>query len=78
MIGSLRATFGDLPRRSSQSEKKPPNITPIEAAMNGMIAKKPIFSQAIWRSVARYVGNQVRKNTSVELPANWPRQMPVS
>jgi len=53
MIGSLRATFADLPRASSQSESTPPNITPTDAAMNGRIAKKPILSQPMWRSVAR-------------------------
>ncbi len=76
MIGSLRAMFAEPVRRSRKSETMPPTITPTDAAMNGRTAKKPTFSHAICRSVARYVGNQVRKNTSVELPANWPIDAP--
>ena len=44
--------------------------------MNGRTVKNPTLIQPICRSVARYVGNQVRKNTSVELLANWPIDAP--
>ena len=52
-------------------------LSPPAAATNGRMEKKPTFSQGICRSVASQVGNQVRKNTSTVLPANWPMLAPM-
>lgn len=78
MIGSLCVRFVDLLWCSSQLEKILLNIMLIDVVMNGIIVKKLIFSQFMWCLVVRQVGNQVRKNMSVELLVNWLRQMFVS
>lgn len=53
IIGSFRAILADPVLVSSLSESQPPNSTPIAAAMKGKTAKRPAFTHAICRSVAR-------------------------
>ena len=38
----------------------------------------PACRNVMPRAVTRYVGNQVRKNTCVELPPNWPIDAPIT
>ncbi|KWV88231.1 hypothetical protein PFLmoz3_01126 [Pseudomonas fluorescens] len=73
MIGNLRAKPTDAPRRISQSENTPEHSTPTNAARNGKEASKPDWIKSMPRYFTRYVGNQVRKNHSVEFRQNWPR-----
>src|SRR5689334_695098 len=77
-IGTFRAAPSDAPRRTIASERRPEQSTPTNAARKGSDARKPAFTKLIPRSCTRYVGNQVRKNQSVEVSANWPRYTPHS
>ncbi len=52
-MGSLRAMLAEPVRRKRKSDSTPPPTTPAVAAMKGRMAKNPIRSHAMWRSVAR-------------------------
>src|SRR5215217_5701995 len=77
-IGTLRAVPSEAPRRTIRSDKTPELSTPTNAARNGSDARNPAFTKLMPRACTRYVGNQVRKNQSVEVSANWPRYTPQS
>src|SRR4051812_13411176 len=78
MIGTLRATLSEAPRRSIVSDSTPEHNTPTNAPRKGSEARKPAFTKAMPRAWTRYVGNQVRKNHSVVVMEYWPRYSPHS
>src|SRR5436189_905139 len=69
-MGTLRAVPSDAPLRTIASDRSPELSTPTNAARKGSEAKNPAFTKLIPRACTRYVGNQVRKNHSVEVSAN--------
>src|SRR5215208_7696372 len=77
-IGTLRAVPSVAPRRTIASESTPEQSTPTNAARKGSDARNPAFTKLIPRACTRYVGNQVRKNQSVDVSANCPRYTPHS
>src|SRR5215207_4186073 len=77
-IGILRAVPSEAPRRTIASDRTPEQSTPTNAARKGTDARNPAFTKLIPRAWTRYVGNQVRKNQSVDVSANWPKYTPHS
>src|SRR5471032_99293 len=73
MIGNLRAKPTLAPLRISQSENRPALMTAQKAARKGSEVRNPDLMKSMPRYLTRYVGNQVRKNHSVEPTAYWPR-----